>query len=88
MGQSSEGSPSFWKEWQFCKPSSISEGMMSHAGLTCRSSTHSALCTFLEPESCFVVCGGRGLGAAGGLGNSLCLSGPLKLSGAQLEGLF
>lgn len=51
---------------------------MSHAGLTCRSSPQSALCTFLEPESCFVVCGGRGLSAAGGLGNSLCLSGPLK----------
>lgn len=35
---------------------------------------YSALCTFLEPESCFAVCGGRGPGAAGGWGNSLCLS--------------
>lgn len=65
-------------------------GMMGHAGLTCPASPHSALCTFLEPESCFVVCGGRGLGAAAGLGNSLCLwaSKAMVLSGAQLEGLF
>ena len=50
-------------------------GMMGHAGLTFPSSPHSALCTYLEPESCFVVCGGRGLGAAGGLGNSLSFPG-------------
>lgn len=37
-----------------------------------------SLCAFLEPESCFVVCGGRALGAAGGLGNSLRLCGSLK----------
>lgn len=40
---------------------------MSRAGLT--------LC--LSPL-CLVVCGGRGLGAVGGLGNSLSLFGPLK----------
>lgn len=55
MGQSSEGSPSFWKEWQFCKPSSISEGMVSQAGLTSRSSTHSALCTFFGARK--LLCG-------------------------------
>lgn len=77
MGQSGQGSPSFWKEWQVLQAIKYFRGDDEPCWPGCRFPPFSALCTFSEPERCFVVCGGRGPGAAGGWGNSLCLSGPL-----------